>query len=247
MEKKKNILFSAWGMKILMWCGLWLMAGHVFAVTAVSRLRVNAMENPIGIDDSKPAFTWTLTASDEERGILQTAYEVKLYTDKACQNEFWSSGKVESDLSVDRPYDGPALQAGNRYYWRVTVWDNKGGEATSDEMASSLSASIFNVIEETLALGFLPTISSLVDWNDEMSGYRKDLSYLSGLTSHTASPPAISLLIASHRGRSLSSFSTMRFCSATGGNGIGIDFSADWTKCFIVTPLLYSSIIFRLL
>lgn len=135
MEKKKNILFSAWGMKILMWCGLWLMAGHVFAVTAVSRLRVNAMENPIGIDDSKPAFTWTLTASDEERGILQTAYEVKLYTDKACQNEFWSSGKVESDLSVDRPYDGPALQAGNRYYWRVTVWDNKGGEATSDEMA----------------------------------------------------------------------------------------------------------------
>ena len=121
---------------MLMWCGLWLVAGQALAATAtVSRLRVNAMENPVGIDSDKPSFSWTLEAGEGERGVWQTAYEIRLYTDQACQNEFWTSGKVESGLSVDRPYNGPSLQAASRYYWRVTVWDNKGREATSDEMA----------------------------------------------------------------------------------------------------------------
>ena len=136
MEQKKRKSFALWALKTLMWCGLWLVAGQALAATAtVSRLRVNAMENPVGIDSDKPSFSWTLEAGEGERGVWQTAYEIRLYTDQACQNEFWTSGKVESGLSVDRPYNGPSLQAASRYYWRVTVWDNKGREATSDEMA----------------------------------------------------------------------------------------------------------------
>lgn len=136
MEQKKRKSFALWALKMLMWCGLWLVAGQALAATAtVSRLRVNAMENPVGIDSDKPSFSWTLEAGESERGVWQTAYEIRLYTDQACQNEFWTSGKVESGLSVDRPYNGPSLQAASRYYWRVTVWDNKGREATSDEMA----------------------------------------------------------------------------------------------------------------
>ncbi len=38
----------------------------------------------------------------------------------------WESGKVSSDESIQRPYDGPALRSGQRYYWQVRVWDGSG-------------------------------------------------------------------------------------------------------------------------
>lgn len=136
MEHRKREGFVTWALRMAVWCCFCLWVGQTWASAAkVSRLRVNAMENPVGIDSENPAFTWTLEGRDNERGVLQTAYEIKLYTDKACQEEFWTSGKIESDQSVDCPYGGPSLQAATRYYWHVTVWDNKGRETTSDEMA----------------------------------------------------------------------------------------------------------------
>ena len=38
----------------------------------------------------------------------------------------WSSGRVASDESTQRVYEGPALRSGERYHWQVRVWDGGG-------------------------------------------------------------------------------------------------------------------------
>ena len=55
----------------------------------------------------------------------------------------WSSGKVLSDNSITVPYEGPELQSGTRYVWRVRVWDNKG--KVSKWMSSSWLTGLFSL------------------------------------------------------------------------------------------------------
>ena len=38
----------------------------------------------------------------------------------------WDSGRVTSDESIQRAYDGPPLRSGQRYHWQVRVWDGSG-------------------------------------------------------------------------------------------------------------------------
>ena len=100
----------------------------------VERLRTEAVKNPMGIDVEKPMFSWRMDAGDE-RGVKQTAYEITVFSDAACTEQVWSSGRVASDRQIDVAYEGGKLQPSTRYYWTVTVWDNKGGESTSTEEA----------------------------------------------------------------------------------------------------------------
>ena len=88
------------------------------------RLRTEYAVNPIGIDEPLPRFSWILHA--DRRGTMQTAYEIRVATDSAAlsRRPLWSTGKVESQESVNRPYAGPALEPGQRYYWQVRAWDN---------------------------------------------------------------------------------------------------------------------------
>lgn len=101
---------------------------------SITHLRVNGLQNPVGIDDLSPAFSWIIS-SGTDRGVFQIAYEIMLFSDKDCQNAVWNSGKIVSGLSVDRLYDGVALMPSTRYYWKVNVWDNKGREKESEEIA----------------------------------------------------------------------------------------------------------------
>lgn len=41
-------------------------------------------------------------------------------------NLIWDTGRVESDQSVHISYVGPTLHSGQRVYWRVRAWTNKG-------------------------------------------------------------------------------------------------------------------------
>lgn len=94
------------------------------AQVKVSNLLTENLHNPISIDYKTPAFSWELTA--EKRGVMQTAYEIRVGTSPKVNGRVWESGKVMSDRSVFVPYAGAQLRSGQEYYWQVRVWDNKG-------------------------------------------------------------------------------------------------------------------------
>ena len=92
-------------------------------------LRVEAskteyLNNPIGIDPIAPRFSWRIYST--QRGTMQQAYELRVSLDSSAlqKNPFWQSGKIASSASIFRPYAGPPLRSGTRYYWQVRVWDN---------------------------------------------------------------------------------------------------------------------------
>ena len=103
------------------------------AATAETPLRVVGLrteykENPLGIDVRSPRLSWRIEAAG--RGVVQTAYEVRVArSESGLQSKgglVWGSGKVASDESVQRPYEGPALRSGERYSWQVRAWDGSG-------------------------------------------------------------------------------------------------------------------------
>ncbi|MCI8497764.1 MAG: family 78 glycoside hydrolase catalytic domain, partial [Clostridiales bacterium] len=103
---------------------------------AIVKLQTEYTSNPIGMDKTTPRFSWQMT--DLIRGQRQTAYQIMVADSAqnlAAGNYVWDSGKVESDLSVSIPYEGPALKATTRYFWQVKVWDKNGSTATSTEEA----------------------------------------------------------------------------------------------------------------
>ena len=99
----------------------------------VSNLRTEDYRNPVGIDKSVVHFSWQLES--EQRGVVQTSYNLQIATDAVFGNVVWTSGSVSSDASVFVEANGFTPAAETRYYWRVTVTDNKGETATSTEKA----------------------------------------------------------------------------------------------------------------
>ena len=91
----------------------------IHAQVKVQNLLTENLNNPLGIDISKPRFSWQLKS--DQRNIKQAAYEIKVMNGKTIA---WSSDKVSSDQSVFVPYSGKELQSEKKYNWKVRVWDN---------------------------------------------------------------------------------------------------------------------------
>jgi alpha-L-rhamnosidase len=99
-------------------------------VFAAVGLRTEYKENPLGIDARKPRFGWRLPAGG--RGVKQSAYQIRVTRGERGPgggNPVWDSGRVASDESTQRVYEGPPLESGRRYSWQVRVWDG-GGKAS---------------------------------------------------------------------------------------------------------------------
>ncbi|CAM3320948.1 glycoside hydrolase family 78 protein [Zobellia roscoffensis] len=83
--------------------------------------------NPIGIDVLKPRLSWQLDSN--KKNVSQTGYEIRVADSKndlqGGKNLIWTSGKIESQQSVNIVYEGPELKSMQRVYWQVRVWDNK--------------------------------------------------------------------------------------------------------------------------
>ncbi len=101
---------------------------HARAAEAALRvvgLRTEYKENPLGIDTRKPRLSWRLES--QARGVVQSAYEIRVTGgDRGPGKIVWTSGKVASDDSIQRVYEGPALRSGGKYEWQVRVWDGGG-------------------------------------------------------------------------------------------------------------------------
>lgn len=94
----------------------------------ITKLACEYMENPLGIDETKPRLSWQLNS--DERGQKQTAFHLIVASSPGKLNnntgDLWDSGKVKSDQSVHVEYNGKPLESGIGCYWKVRVWDENG-------------------------------------------------------------------------------------------------------------------------
>ncbi|MEO5682309.1 MAG: glycoside hydrolase family 78 protein [Chitinophagaceae bacterium] len=117
-------------MKFLPFTLLLLLTQTIFSQKlSVTDLSCEHKINPMGVDASAPRLSWKLSGAG--RAIMQTAYSIKVGTDKnfSAKSSSWQSGKVAGSESVLLPYAGTALQPGKRYYWQVKVWDANNNES----------------------------------------------------------------------------------------------------------------------
>ena len=93
-------------------------------------LRCEYRINPLAIDNTSPRLSWKLKQDNPVRGQQQTAYQVLVASNlENLENnigDFWDSGKVESNQSVNNTYQGSELQSAKQYFWKVKVWDKDG-------------------------------------------------------------------------------------------------------------------------
>ncbi|WP_226037460.1 family 78 glycoside hydrolase catalytic domain [Aquibacillus saliphilus] len=127
----------------------------------VVNLTTEYMEDPIGLDISKPQLSWQLESGS--RAKMQTAYQVIVASSLEMLEEengdVWDSGKIESDQSINISYDGKELESKKAYYWKVRIWDE-------DEVGSNWSA------PAKWEMGLLKSS----DWKGDWIEYRNDES-----------------------------------------------------------------------
>ncbi len=79
-------------------------------------------EFPLLVEGHPPRFGWQLQST--ENGVAQTAYELEIFDHK--NKRVWNSGKIKSVKSQLVPYTGKIkLNPGEKYQWRVRIWDHK--------------------------------------------------------------------------------------------------------------------------
>ena len=88
------------------------------------RLRTDYRENPLGMDNPAPRFSWHC-----DSGKKQTAYRIRVYDRE--NTPLYDSGKVESD-SMHCRYAGVPLRSRQRCFWRVEVWDESAVSSVSE-------------------------------------------------------------------------------------------------------------------
>ena len=87
------------------------------------QLRLEYLNNPIGMDVPRPRFSWALHHSD--RSEAQTAYRITVYNPDNKQRRqpgkiLWDSGRVAADKSTNVEYGGPGLMSATPYFWIVS-------------------------------------------------------------------------------------------------------------------------------
>jgi len=90
-------------------------------------LRCEYLVDPVGVDTASPRFSWKITPRPAERGVVQSAWQVKVMDSGGAL--LWDSGKVASRQSVNITYAGAPLQSNQDCRWQVRLWgrDDRAG------------------------------------------------------------------------------------------------------------------------
>ena len=109
----------------------------------------------------RPRLSWIVPAEEGTKGVMQQAYQIRLYhyeplqaippakgtkqydypLPEAARTLVWDSGRVESGRSTAVPYGGPALEPDCIYAWEVKTWLNTGAECGWSALKFFLTAS----------------------------------------------------------------------------------------------------------
>jgi alpha-L-rhamnosidase len=98
----------------------------------VINLRTEHLQNPIGIDNFSPRFTWQIDANSAT--VAPSDYQLIVGTDSTAvsggKGNMWETG--ESDAGIQfLEYAGKPLQPFTKYYWKVNMKDGKGNALLS--------------------------------------------------------------------------------------------------------------------
>jgi alpha-L-rhamnosidase len=89
-----------------------LLAGCNKSPVTITNLSCEYLENPLGIDETRPRLSWQLKS--DERGQKQTAFHLIVASSQKNldknMGDLWDSGKVNSDQSIHVEYDGIPLE-----------------------------------------------------------------------------------------------------------------------------------------
>lgn len=101
-------------------------------------LRCENLKNPIVIDIATPLLSWNMESPG--RNQMQSAYQILV---SSSQNnldkdvgDYWDTGKIASDQSVNIKYDGYALKSRYVLYWKVKTWNAKDKPSAWSETSS---------------------------------------------------------------------------------------------------------------
>ncbi len=125
---------------ILLLASIFIMAGLSCSRQAglrVDQLTCNHREQPLGIESTAPLLGWQIKSSD--RSVKQSAYRI-IVAEQPDELEkengpVWDSGRTDSEQSVNVVYKGKKLEPGNRYFWKVKIWDQNGRESPWSQTA----------------------------------------------------------------------------------------------------------------
>lgn len=101
------------------------------STVTVDRIRCEYLENPLGLQEKTPRFSWILKSKDLSKyGQAQSAYRIIVAQSKAAldkdKGDMWNSGWINNNNSLHIEYQGKELLSDRMYYWKVQVKDEKG-------------------------------------------------------------------------------------------------------------------------
>jgi alpha-L-rhamnosidase len=114
----------------------------------IAAMHCEYLTDPIGIDVLLPRLSWELLTSDPKLSDQsQSAYQILAASSSEMlandQGDLWDSEKVESDQSIQIPYDGKPLESCEQVWWKVRIWDAQG-RATAWSKPATWSMGLLN-------------------------------------------------------------------------------------------------------
>lgn len=89
-------------------------------------IRVDQMENPLGIDLRHPVFSWKICSGEQD--TVQTRVQLLVGKEEGT-GDCWDSGILETDCSVGIAYEGQPLEPETGYHVSVKIWNQNGETA----------------------------------------------------------------------------------------------------------------------
>lgn len=129
-------------------CYLIFLISPLFSqATEITNLTCEFQQNPLAVNTLQPLFGWQFSSTENE--FTQIAYEIEV----TGENLYWNSGIIYSNSSQFIQYYGEALKPGQKYQWRVRIWDEKEVISQWSSYSNFRIAPNFNFTHSSSPLG----------------------------------------------------------------------------------------------